>query len=48
MKATDVQVKVSRLATAVARALYQQVVGEAYVGDIEASAHLVRFTYGIM
>lgn len=41
MKETDTQVKISRLATALAHALYQRVVGEAYTGNITVSAHLV-------
>ncbi|CAK1599778.1 unnamed protein product [Parnassius mnemosyne] len=40
MKETDIQVKMSRLATALARTLYQRVTGKAYTGDIAASAHL--------
>ncbi|CAH2068575.1 unnamed protein product, partial [Iphiclides podalirius] len=40
MKDTDIQVKISRLATAIARALYQQVAGKAYDGELAASAHL--------
>ncbi|CAG9783039.1 unnamed protein product [Diatraea saccharalis] len=41
MKRTDSQVKISRLATAVARTLYKRVVGESYTGNVTASAHLV-------
>ncbi|KAI5632519.1 nicastrin domain-containing protein [Phthorimaea operculella] len=37
----DPQVKIARLATAVARSLYQKVTGKAYDGDVSASAHLV-------
>ncbi|KAJ2946436.1 hypothetical protein O0L34_g12478 [Tuta absoluta] len=35
------QVKIARLATAVARTLYQEVTGKPYGGDVSASAHLV-------
>ncbi|XP_068628327.1 nicastrin isoform X2 [Battus philenor] len=36
----EVQVKMSRLATVLARTLYQRLTGKPYVGDISASAHL--------
>lgn len=45
MKETDTQVKISRLATALAHALYQRVVGEAYTGNITVSAHLVSLPF---
>lgn len=45
MQDTEVQVKISRLATALVRTLYQRVVGASYVGNVTASAHLVRICY---
>ncbi|XP_061712940.1 nicastrin [Cydia pomonella] len=41
MTTRDLQVKISRVATALAHTLYQQVTGEPYAGDVTASAHLV-------
>ncbi|CAH0600525.1 unnamed protein product [Chrysodeixis includens] len=41
LKEGDPQVKIARLATALARTLYQTVTGTAYSGNITASAHLV-------
>ncbi|XP_075985469.1 nicastrin [Anticarsia gemmatalis] len=41
MKESDPQVKIARLATALARTLYHKVAGKAYSGTVVASAHLV-------
>ncbi|XP_030028007.2 nicastrin isoform X1 [Manduca sexta] len=41
MKENELQVKISRLSTVVARTLYQRVTGKDYAGDVVASAHLV-------
>lgn len=41
MKEYDIQVKISRFATVLARTLYKRVIGEDYSGNITASAHLV-------
>lgn len=41
MKEVDSQVKIARLATILARTLYQTVAGKVYDGNIAASAHLV-------
>ncbi|XP_013167231.1 PREDICTED: nicastrin [Papilio xuthus] len=40
MREWDVQVKISRLATALALTLYQRVGGKPYADDVDASAHL--------
>ncbi|KAJ8734054.1 hypothetical protein PYW07_014605 [Mythimna separata] len=40
-KEVDPQVKIARLATVLARTLYQRVAGKAYAGNISVSAHLV-------
>ncbi|XP_059049016.1 nicastrin [Achroia grisella] len=41
MKKTEIQVKIANLASAVARTLYKEVVGNDYAGNVTASAHLV-------
>ncbi|KAJ0181165.1 hypothetical protein K1T71_003250 [Dendrolimus kikuchii] len=41
MEEFEPQVKISRVATAFAKTLYQKVTGKAYYGNITASAHLV-------
>ncbi|KAH9634004.1 hypothetical protein HF086_001206 [Spodoptera exigua] len=41
MKEVDTQVKIARLATGVARTMYQRVAGKPYTDNITASAHLV-------
>nr|XP_021182920.2 nicastrin [Helicoverpa armigera] len=41
MRESDSQVKIARLATVVARTLYQRVAGKAYAGNISVSAHMV-------
>lgn len=41
MKESDIQVKLSRLATVLARTLYQRITGKQYNGNFTASAHLV-------
>ncbi|XP_049887276.1 nicastrin [Pectinophora gossypiella] len=41
MKESESQVKISRLSTAVARTLYEQVTKKSYTGSLTASAHLV-------
>ncbi|XP_053601840.1 nicastrin [Plodia interpunctella] len=41
MKSSDVQVKIARLATALAHTLHEQVADVAYAGNVTASAHLV-------
>ncbi|XP_050360014.1 nicastrin [Nymphalis io] len=41
MKESDAQVKIARIATALARTLYQKVAGKPYTGVVSASAHLV-------
>ncbi|XP_041974458.1 nicastrin [Aricia agestis] len=41
MKAYEAQVKLARLATALARTLYQEVTGKPYSGNVSASAHMV-------
>ncbi|CAG4922292.1 unnamed protein product [Colias eurytheme] len=41
MTQNEAQVKIARIATALAQTLYQQVAGKPYVGSVEASAHLV-------
>ncbi|KAG7304405.1 hypothetical protein JYU34_011346 [Plutella xylostella] len=41
MSAADMQVKLARLATALASTLHQRVAGAAYAGNLTASAHLV-------
>ncbi|KAL0850203.1 hypothetical protein ABMA28_012067 [Loxostege sticticalis] len=41
MNATEIQVKISRLATSLARTLYKKITEEEYTGANQASAHLV-------
>lgn len=45
MKESEAQVKIARLATALARTLYQQLAGQPYTGAVAASAHLVRWLH---
>lgn len=41
MNESDMQVKIARFTTALTRTLYRRVVGTAYNGTLQASAHMV-------
>lgn len=43
MKESEAQVKIARVATALAYTLYQRVTGKPYTGTVSASAHLVGY-----
>lgn len=47
MNATEIQVKISRLATSLARTLYKKITEEEYTGANQASAHLVSLFHFI-